>query len=251
VVDFNGDGIVDIKDLLRVIESWGQDNPAVDIGPTAFGDGKIDANDLEVLMRHWGQEVGDPTLLAHWKLDEASGITAADSAGTNPGTLIGGPVWQPTAGRIKGALQFDGRDDCVTTGFALDPSRGSFSVFAWVQGGAPGQVIVSQAAAADWLKADVPKGALVTELKGGGRPATALTSARIITDGAWHRVGFVWDGSNRVLYVDDTEVARDTQGGLVEGPGGLNIGASSGLTPGRFWSGMVDDIRIYNRAVKP
>jgi hypothetical protein len=32
IVDFNGDGTVDSSDLLRLIESWGQDDPAVDKG---------------------------------------------------------------------------------------------------------------------------------------------------------------------------------------------------------------------------
>jgi len=37
-VDFNGDEIVDIEDLLILIEYWGQDELSVDIGPPPFGD---------------------------------------------------------------------------------------------------------------------------------------------------------------------------------------------------------------------
>ena len=33
--------------------------------------------------------------------------------------------------------------------------------------------------------------------------------------------------------------------------GGMYIGAASTPTPGTFWSGLIDDVRIYNRAVKP
>ncbi len=51
-VDFNRDGAVDTSDLLRLIESWDQEDPTVDIGPTPFGDGRIDAADLEVLMSY-------------------------------------------------------------------------------------------------------------------------------------------------------------------------------------------------------
>jgi hypothetical protein len=50
-------------------------------------------------------------------------------------------------------------------------------------------------------------------------------NSEIITDGAWHRVGFTWDGSTRYLYVDDILVAEDGHAGLAEGYGGLNIGA--------------------------
>jgi hypothetical protein len=32
---------------------------------------------------------------------------------------------------------------------------------------------------------------------------------------------------------------------------GLNIGCGTNLTPGSFWSGLIDDVRIYNRVIKP
>jgi hypothetical protein len=47
-------------------------------------------------------------------------------------------------------------------------------------------------------------------------------------------------------------VAEDTQaGGLRDCSGGLNIGCGKGMTPGTFFCGLIDEIRIYNRAVKP
>ena len=249
-VDFNGDGKVDIKDLLRLIESWRKYDPAVDIGPTPLGDGVVDEKDLEVLMSYWGQEIPDPALLAHWKLDEASGLVAPDSVGTNPGTLLGHPTWQPGSGKIGGALRLDGVDDYMETPFVLNPAAGPFSVFAWVKGGSGGQAIVSQAGGAHWLTV-TSEGALMTELRQSGRQGKPLTSAAVITDGAWHRVGLVWDGTNRILYVDGMEVSQDTQTGLANALGGLYLGAGGTLAPGTFWSGLIDDVRIYDRAVKP
>jgi hypothetical protein len=249
VVDFNGDGKVDIQDLLRLIESWGKDDPSVDIGPMPWGDGKVDEKDLEVLMSYWGQEIG---LLACWKLDEAEGGIAADSAGVNDGTLVGDPLWQPAGGKLGGALQLDGVDDCVTTEFLRDPSEGAFSVLVWVKGGAPGQVIVSQGNGANWLMAGASDGALMTELKYPSRKVKPLASQAVITDGNWHRVGFVWDGSHRILYVDGAEVAKDTQSGLAASTGGLYIGGPGDpAAGGAFWSGLIDDVRLYDRAVTP
>ena len=249
MVDFNGDGFVDIKDLLRLIESWGQDDPNVDIGPRPFGDGVIDAADLEVLMDYWGQEIPSPFLIGHWKLDEAEGIIAFDSAGVNDATVIGVPAWQPAGGLIGGAMQFDG-STVIAANAVLNPADGPFSVFAWVKGGASGQVILSQAGGADWLMVTA-EGVLMTELKQSGRQGKSLTSASIITDGSWHRVGLVWDGANRILCVDDVEVARDIQTSLSGSTGGLHIGAGCSLAPGTLWSGLIDDVRIYNRVVQP
>ena len=202
-------------------------------------------------MRYWGQEVTDPTLIACWKLDEASGMIGADSAGTNNGTLVGDPIWQPAGGKVTGALSLDGVGACVRTSFVCDPSQGAFSAFAWVKGGGPGQVVVSQVNGANWVMAGASDGGLATELQSSGRTGKALKSAASITDGGWHRVGFVWDGSNRVLYVDDVEVAKDTQTNLAASSDVLYLGAGANLPSGSFWKGLIDDVRIYDRAVKP
>ncbi len=250
VVDFNSDGLVNIEDLLRLIESWGQDDPAVDIGPRPFGDGIIDAADLEVLMDYWSQEITSPLLVAHWRLDEYEGTTAEDSIGVNDATVIGVPAWQPTDGQFGGAMLFDGATR-IAADMVLSPADGPFSVFAWVKGGAPGQTILSQQGGANWLLADPATGALATELQSGGRDAKALCSDANITDGMWHRVGIAWNGGSRSLYVDDVLVAEDMQQGLVACYGGLQMGCGKEAKPGTFWSGLIDDVRIYNRAVKP
>jgi len=246
-VDFNGDGTVDINDLLRLIESWGQDDPTVDV----VLDGVVDKKDLEVLMGYWQQDVNDPTLLAHWALDEAQGKIACDSAGLCDAALVGDPAWDPDGGQIDGALQLDGLDDCAVAPFVVNPADGPFSVFAWVKGGAPEQVILSQASGANWLMATTPAGVLTTGLSMGGRTGKPLASTAVVTDGAWHRVGLVWDSRNRILYVDGIEVARDSQTGLAASAGGLQIGAGSKLGPGTFFTGLIDDVRIYSRTVKP
>ena len=62
-------------------------------------------------------------------------------------------------------MRLDGTDDFVATSRVLDPADGPFSVFVWIKGGAPGQVIISQQGAANWLMVDA-EGKLTTELKG-------------------------------------------------------------------------------------
>ncbi len=246
IVDFNGNGQVDIKDLLKMIGCWGQDELSVDLS----GGGTVDEKDLEILMSYWGQEVQDRTLMAHWKLDEAEGMIASDSAGGYDGTVVGQPAWQPAGGAVDGALEFDGTT-FVTADFVLNPSDGPFSALAWIKGGAPGQVVVSQITGVNWLGADPTDGCLMTELTSGGRLVGALCSEAAITDGDWHRIGLAWDGLARSLYVDDVLVAEDTQTGLVDCYGGLNIGCGKDMAADTLWTGLIDDVRIYNRAVKP
>jgi len=248
IVDLNGDGIVDSADMCIMVDNWGTDDSLCDIGPMPWGDGIVDVQDLTVLAEYL---FGDMQCVAHFKLDEAKGSIANDSARNRDGAVHGGPEWRSAGGVVGGALQLDGVDDYVRTGFVLNPADGALSVFAWIKGGAPGQVVISQTDGTSWLLADPTEGNLMTELKYPGRSGKPLQSQTNITDGSWHRIGFVWDGSYRTLYVDGVAVAKDTQEGLEGSYNGMYIGASKAMEPETFWSGLIDDVRIYNRAVNP
>jgi hypothetical protein len=63
IVDFNGDGIVDIADVFIMLEHWHTDYSLCDIGPMPWGDGFVDAQDLVVLAEHMANnptDVNDP-----------------------------------------------------------------------------------------------------------------------------------------------------------------------------------------------
>jgi len=149
--DFNGDGIIDSTDVCIMVEYWSTNEPLCDIAPPPFGDGIIDVQDIIVLSEHLFEEVNDPTLIANWPLDEAQGVIAYDSVADCDGTLMGGPVWQPAGGMVDGALQLDGIDDFIFISSIPSSIKGPFSVFAWVKGGAPGQVVISQRGGVNWL----------------------------------------------------------------------------------------------------
>lgn len=73
------------------------------------------------------------------------------------------------------------------------------------------------------------------------------------TDSDWHRIMLVWNGLHRTLYADGVEVAKDltAQTDLTSATGGLYFGASNTLASTTFFDGLIDDIRIYNRALAP
>jgi len=257
IVDLNGDEIVDSADMSIMVEYWGTDEPLCDIGPTPFGDGIVDVQDLIVLSEHLFEEILPDDLVAYWKLDEIEGDITYNSISDNHGILNGNPSWQPDCGMIAGALHFDGIDDYVSTDFVLNPADGSFSVFAWIKSGAPGQVIVSQTdgdgTGETWFGADTFDGKLMTGLRPPDTrsPTPPMVSDFVITDGLWHHVGIVvTDRGVRSLYVDGMRVTADTKG--VELPfsnGGIYIGADKNLDAGTFFSGLIDDVRIYNQAL--
>jgi len=209
---------------------------------------KIMAPGETLSSEDWRREF---SLVAHWRLDELEGDVALDSAGSAHGTLNGTPHWLPSQGAMGGAVQLDGQENYISVPAVLNPSDGPFTIFAWIKGGLPGQVILAQAEGVGWLLADALAGYLGTALRGAGRNSAPLWSETVITDGDWHRVGLVWNGAERALYVDDAEVARDAQGSLSGSDAGLHIGADADLGAASFWSGLIDDVRIYGRALTP
>jgi hypothetical protein len=250
MVDLNGDEIVDSADMCMMIDHWHTDDPLYDIGPPPFGDGIVDFRDLVVLTEYW---LADYRLIAHWKLDETEGSIAYDSIGSNDGTLNEDPNWQPTAGKVDGALKFDGIDNYIRTDFVLNPVSGSFSAFAWIKGGEPGQVIICQTdgfQGSAWLCAEPSEGKLRTNLMDAF--FDPLESESVITDGQWHHIGLVYDRDTykRHLYVDGVEVAKDVDfAGGVPSECGLYIGAGKALEEVSFFSGLIDDVCIYNVAL--
>ncbi|MBW7990555.1 MAG: hypothetical protein FVQ84_11140 [Planctomycetes bacterium] len=249
--DFNGDGVVDGADISIMVDHWHTDEPSCDVAPAPWGDDIVDVQDLIVLSEYLLEDIYDPTLVAHWALDETEGDIAFDSAGINDAFVVGGPVWQSDGGLVDGALQLDGVDDVVVAGPVLNPAYGPFSVLAWIRGGAAGQTVISEPGGVNWLSADPLEGSLMTKLTSPGRFGGPMLSQTNITDGNWHRIGLVWDGLNRTLYVDSIAVAQDTQDRLGGSDNGLYIGTGKAMAPGTYFSGLIDDVRIYNRVVIP
>ena len=173
------------------------------------------------------------------------------------GVVHGTPRWRSGDGKIGGAMELDGTDDYVSVGNILNPGGGAFTVFMWVKGGRPGQAILSQSNKTGtgevWLGTDVLTGAVMTRLTDGGRITQPLTCSAVVTDGAWHELRLVWDGSSRRLYVDGKEVATDKRklNALRSSTADFHFGAGKDLEPGSFWSGLLDDIRIHNGAMIP
>lgn len=54
-----------------------------------------------------------------------------------------------------------------------------------------------------------------------------------------------------MLYADGSIVAEDMQDSLGGAGNGLYIGTGKEMDPGTFFSGLIDDVRIYNRVVRP
>jgi hypothetical protein len=77
-----------------------------------------------------------------------------------------------------------------------------------------------------------------------------VTSPNAYNDGQWHYVVVTNDGSTIRLYIDGTQVAtKSTSGASPETSGTkpVRVGANSRITPpGNFFTGEVDEVRVWN-----
>jgi len=198
----------------------------------------------------------DAGIVAHWKLDEGQGTTAADSSkNSNHGTINGGAAW--TTGVVgSGALQFDGTDDWVSLGAdsSLKPAK-DLSVAAWFKTSSVGGVIVRYRMLG-WHLWQYPPGGLQAGIYAGTASAPKACypiSPATYNDNKWHLAAVTVDhdgtGSKVDLYVDGVLVKSDycTFEVLYE-PGYAAIGRDGNVSASYF-KGAIDDVRLYDRAL--
>jgi hypothetical protein len=222
-------------------------------------------NEFSVLMYCNGTEwvpmgiVGGtpPTagLVAHYTLDETSGTTAADSAGTADGTMIGGldAGNDSVDGKLSTALNFDGTDDYIDIASPAFPTD-DFTVAVWVNAlgiDLNGSKIIS-------INNTTNVSQLAIEFENNDTfeiDVNALTfnfSNYILNN--WYFIVVTRSGSLVTLYVDAVETGNFTSAGTLNYETcmlliGMDADAGCDGSKGDYWNGYIDDVRIYNRAI--
>jgi hypothetical protein len=197
-------------------------------------------------------------LLARWKLDEADGNDVADSSGNScGGKLVGNPQWQPTGGKVDGALEFDGNGDCVQINdeSAFDIA-GPITIAAWFKVNTfdkRWQSLITKGDTSWRLQRYAEDNTLAFHCTG----ITSVTSQRPegiegkknVNDRQWHHVVGVYDGSAILLYIDGVlDNSSKASGEISMNDSAVIIGGNS-EQPGREWNGLIDDVDIIAGAI--
>ena len=146
----------------------------------------------------------------------------------------------------KGALDFDGSNDYVSTSGNVFKNT-TTALFMWVYSTSAGasrdnQTVYSTSTYTHYFSV----GASTLNLYHTG-PATWQSSGSL-TINEWQHVGFIINGSTRKLFLNGSEIASvsDTTASIYSGTHSMRFGAR---VDGVFspFQGRIDDIRIYNR----
>jgi len=186
---------------------------------------------------------------------------ANDHYGLNNGTLQGGPT--PTINRFgvaSAAYQFNGTTQYVsTTSSFANPSIFTLSIWfkATVAGGKLigfGSNQTGFSASADRHIYMANDGKILFGAKPGGVYRTA-TSIASYNDGNWHMATATMSAAGIVLYVDGVQVGSNTLATSGENYTGYwrigydNIDGWPSTPTNRYFTGDLDDVFVYNRAL--
>lgn len=195
----------------------------------------------------------EPTLglERYYKLDETSGTTATDSSGNgDDGNLTGGFTFTGNTGVMGNALSFYGNPDQVTTNYGngLDPTDTltSLSFWAYPTSGGNNKGTIG-----------VPLGTNQRSYVGISNntwsigiqdSAFGTNNDFSVTYNEWTHVALVMDGENATLYVNG-EKGTSSQSVKDYTSYTLTGDISFGNAWGDYYEGMLDEIRIYSRAL--
>ena len=188
-----------------------------------------------------------PGLIAAYAFEEGAGSLAYDASGSWRNGVVSGATW--AAGRNGSGLSLDGVDDHVNLGGLGTFYTAGFTLEAWVRKGTTKKdvaVVGSWAGNGPMLWVDHVAGH--HQLTLGGSLSTYLDSGASPALGAWQHVAATSDGVTARYYVDGVQVASRAISGSVGSSNTWRIGAY-GAAPGGFLDGVVDDVRVYNRAL--
>ena len=188
--------------------------------------------------------ITDPDLIGWWKLDNVSGNTVLDWSGYgNDGTLGGDP--QLVEGAIGFGLDLDGDDYVSVDGAADDLTSKSYTLSAWIRTTqfGEGNVFASNTGGSHVLLFGVDNGNIYVD----DGPSTDWPPA--VNDDQWHMITLVQSGSTIRLYTDGIQVASIATSIDVTTETRWSIGQEWDSSPSDFYLGMVDDARIYNKAL--
>jgi len=204
----------------------------------------------------------DPNLILHWNLNEGSGTTALDASGNSyDGTLYNGASYVP--GHEGTGASLDGVDQYVQTptpfGF-LGTANQEYALSAWVnlpQTGQSGNIfhISDQIDGSGWC---IP----FLTLTNGHFAATgwdqngqvSAVDPAVASSDHWYQVISTWDAANGLrLFVDGTLVSSTPQADYAASGSpmyaSLGLGNASCSNDQGYLAGVVDDARIYSRAL--
>jgi prepilin-type N-terminal cleavage/methylation domain-containing protein len=216
-------------------------------------------------------DYGDNTLVGWWNFNEGTGTIAYDYSGSNAtgswsGTQTGssGTYYSPgKVGPYAGA--FDGGNNYIDVGTStmgkIAGSTSPMSISIWINN-ASSTCVAGQSyncpilgngsyQSGGFVLGYINANLLLLQTNQSGNNSGVASSSTSFAVGSWLLIAVTFDGSNMDLYINGSLVTTVSS---AQGPGPITnhlyLGsATQGGWAGHYFSGLIDDVRVYNRAL--
>jgi hypothetical protein len=201
----------------------------------------------------WGDTAGEevPTdYVARWELDEGSGVAVTDSSGNSNDGTAANIAWNGAGAMGSDSLNFNGTSSIVDSFSSAPPAYGT--VTGWFRSDTSlNNYVVSHYNGGNRLYVYLNNGILYGRI--GANAATSIKSD--LGDSYWHFFAFVYGTAAEVtqskMYVDEDAAVSVTNAAstLSMATTYFRLGAAGLPAATDFFSGDIDDIRMYDRAL--
>jgi chitodextrinase len=194
----------------------------------------------------------NPNLVTALSFDEGTGTTVTDLSGYGNNGTVTNATWS-ASGKFGKALTFNGTSAVVTVpnSASLQLTSG-MTVEAWVYptGTNTGwRDVIYKADDNYYLEASTSNGTPGIGIVVGGQHTEAITPTPLAAN-TWTFLSATYDGTTLRMYVNGTQVgSQPVTGPIVTSNNPLQIGGDS--LYGQYFSGMIDEVRVYNTALSP
>lgn len=213
-------------------------------------------------IKQLSDQLGEQSI--HLPLDEGHGLVAGDVLNHYDGRLCHMDVAAWVTGRMGYGLMFDGLNDYVEIPRTVSED---LSLVLWMKSTATGGgsqhapwtdglglIDGDQPGDGDDFGLSLIQNHIAFGVGAGLMGETTLHGSQPVNDDVWHHIAATRSGDDgtMILYLDGTEISRTI------GPTGpkthaptLRIGSRWPQTVGGFYSGLLDEIQVYDRLVSP
>lgn len=192
------------------------------------------------------KNAGTSGLVGYWNFNDGVGTKTGDISGNGNTGTVSNATW--TQGRFGKALYFGGVNSFVSVpNKPIFDITSSITLSAWYKkdvGSGTNKWLVHKATVNTSYSMFI-EGGLKMRIEHPGMQDCATTEP---SEGVWHHAVSTYDGANMRVYVDG--VLKQTcaaTGSINISGGGIEIGSFS--STGYPFKGVIDEVRIYNRAL--
>ena len=212
------------------------------------------------LYARWLAPIAPPSGLVSWWRGENNGL---DTLGANNGTLHSASSFAFAAGKVGQAFSFSGAAteyiDAASSA-SLNFGANDFAIATWIKTSIPSatytwkRLITKRGTSGNWysLALNGPvAGAVTFEIAA----SVSMSSNVAVNDGKWRHIAVSRDpvgtpSRKYRLYIDGVENSSLTDNGWnLDNSAPLEIGRWSTESNGGIYSGLMDEVQIYNRSL--